>query len=121
MKVKSKKQKVSVSVIPFQDDILGVVDGFVFIKTMDCVVKIPRKEYLRILNLWLDAKESYCKRWNHFCGVMGDIGTDNGEQIGEIDILNEDSIDDDENAPAYKNVPLILAEKFNNLVDMEHG
>ncbi len=121
-------EKVHVSIIPFENHILGVVDGFVFIKTEidsngdyeDAVVKIPRAEYLRIINLWLDEKADNCKRWGHFCGVFGNLTSDGGEQIGEIDIFNEASIED-KTIKELKNVPLILVEKFEDDVDMEHG
>jgi hypothetical protein len=65
---------------------LGVSNGKVYIeanlidygtnKDKTVLVELDREEYLKMLNLWLDAKQDYCERYGHFCGQNGSFLAD---------------------------------------------
>lgn len=128
MLTESKEREQLVCFTPFESQVLGVDNTHVFLKELvieseekafPCCLKIPRHEYIRVLNLWLDAKRDYCEMYKHFCGVCGSFYAAEYEQDGEINILLW--IDDEKEEPVYQDVPLIEVTRFFDECDMEHG
>ena len=117
-----------VCITPFESEIIGADTTHVFIKELvieeedkcfPCCLKIPRHEYIRILNIWIDTKADYCMRFEHFCGVFGSFHAIEYDQQGEINIMLY--IDEETEEPVYEDVPLIEVTRFDDQCDMEHG
>lgn len=113
---------------PFESEVIGVDDTHVYLKelviesedrTFPCCLKIPRHEYMRVLNIWLDTKADYCRRHEHFCGVFGSFFATEYNQQEEINILLY--VDEKSEEPVYQDVPLIEVTRFDEHCDMEHG
>lgn len=117
-----------ICVTPTESEIIGVDDNYIYIKEIviededncfPCVLKIPRHEYMRVFNIWLDFKADYCKRFQHFCGVFGSFDAIDYSQQGQINILLY--IDEKSEEPIFQDVPLIEVTRFDDQCDMEHG
>ncbi len=116
-----------ICITPFESEIIGADLTHVFIKELvieddekcfPCCLKIPRHEYVRIMNIWIDAKADYCTRFEEFCGVFGNFSAIEYTHEGEINIflyVNE------KDEPIYQDVPLIEVTRFDDQCDMEHG
>lgn len=117
-----------VCITPFESELIGADATHVFIKELvietedkcfPCCLKIPRHEYIRIINIWLDTKADYCIRFGEFCGEFGNFNAIEYNQQGEINILLY--IDKETEEPVYQDVPLIEVTRFDDQCDMEHG
>ena len=60
---------------PSNDRVLGAFNDNVHVEIISgnefVVFVIPFKEYQRVWRNWLNGKQDYCERFNHYCGVMG--------------------------------------------------
>lgn len=110
------------SIIPFTSNIVGVKDGFVFIKEYEDseeVLKVKKKDFIKMTSLWLDSKDDYASRYGHFCGAFGNFYIEKFEKDGEIDIVS--GFDETAERLTYKKVPIYRVTKFDKECDMEHG
>lgn len=98
--------------------ILGVFDNIVHVQSFDNILLIPREEYNRIMNLWLDGKQEYCKLWKHYCGVMGYTEP---EIYEEIDSIFLSKYNQDSNKKEDIRYRTYFVTKFNDHLDFEHG
>ncbi len=117
----------SVYLNPHEDRIIGVVEEYIYFKPdhRDYIIVTTEKEYLNTLKRWIAAKRDFCERYNHFCGVFGELNAEKYSRIKDI-VLNEyfDVEDDGENEGlAMREVPYptYLVGEFDKHVDMEHG
>lgn len=100
--------------------ILGVMDEHVFVRARnsendeECVAKLTRKKFHETLDLWLNDKKAYCERYNHFCGVMGQIFCDEYNIEGQTNLRPE-------GGGELINVDLCYIISFDDTTDMEHG
>ena len=117
-----------VCITPFESEIIGADKTHIYVKELviedednafPCVLKIPRHEYIRIVNIWIDAKADYCERFEHFCGIFGNFRAVEYMQEGEINILLY--FDKETDDPVYQDVPLVEVTRFDDQCDMEHG
>lgn len=78
---------------PSSDEVLGVFDNDVYVKTYllleddsteEIMLIMSRKEYLRVWKNWLDGKKMYCEKWNEFCGVMGYSFPEVSEEVNSM-------------------------------------
>jgi hypothetical protein len=100
---------------PSKDHVLGVYGNDIHVTNGECIFIIPREEYLRVWNNWLDGKRSYCELWKEYCGVMG--YTFPQECVKVEDITNgEDGV-------SFKKIsyPTFKVTKFDDHCDFEHG
>jgi hypothetical protein len=108
----SKEIDLKVGVPYSFDEISQGVEDF------DCILIIPRKEYIRIWNLWLDGKKAYCERYSEYCGVMGSTVAEDFEEVENtiLNVWNEEK----EN---YIETPTrtFIVRKFEDNCDFEHG
>ncbi len=118
---------LNIGLNPSECDILGVIKTYFYIrviayddneKEIMVVLKITEADFYKQFKKWAKAKRGYCERNNHFCGVFGDIAVEEYKIVGNIDILDE--ISDDEEI-TYILVPLIEVIKWSDFADMEHG
>ena len=116
-----------ICITPFESEIIGADLTHVFIKEIiietedkcfPCCLKVPRHEYIRVMNIWIDAKADYCMRFGEFCGVFGNFSALEYTQEGQINILLYVNEKDE---PIYQDVPLIEVTRFDDQCDMEHG
>lgn len=89
----------------------------------EVVLKVSKKDWNYMLKTWMKSKENRCTSYGHFCGVMEMFYINDFEEVGEIDIL-DDNVDyneelDDQNL--YKKVKLLKVTDFEKYCDMEHG
>ena len=68
-------------------DILGVFGENVFLRGIndseeEIVIQLTQKQFHDSLDCWLNDKRSFCERYNHYCGSMGQI-TSNDYEITE--------------------------------------
>jgi hypothetical protein len=90
----------------------------------DCVIIIDRDLFQKALNVWLDTKKDFCERYKHFCGVQGDIISNDYELVETTyHILDEEKLlnSDEDSGDFYKNVKGFRVKSFNEDIDMEHG
>jgi hypothetical protein len=120
------KEELNLSVIPFESEIVGADKKYVYIKeTLEfekelcCALKIKRKDYLTMCNMWLDRKSDFCLRYGHFCGVFGNIFISKYKEDGKINLLV--GFDEEKEDVIYKEVPVFEVIEFDNCVDIEHG
>jgi hypothetical protein len=116
------KEQLNLSITPFDSEIIGADSKFLFIKEQDInnawyVLKIRRRDFNKMIKLWIDTKANYCKQWKHFCGVFGNFYITSTENQGKINILTNC----EDETPIYNDVPLLLVLSFDNRCDMEHG
>ena len=122
------ENEISIVLNPHEDKIIGIVGSDIYFKPQyeKSILIVKRKEYLRILNLYLNVKKSFCKRYDHFCGVFGELQVleyetySEGFKINEINEVEDDGENDGIEIKEVK-YPLFRAIKFDNRVDMEHG
>jgi hypothetical protein len=116
----------TISVIPFDSEVIGADDEFVYIKEIyedddgnypPCVIKVTKEQFMRMISLWIERKAEYYKLWGHFCGVFGNFYSEDYIKEGEISLL----VNTNRNKPIYKNVPLYKIISFDENCDMEHG
>ena len=110
---------------PFASEIIGADDKYVYLKegfdTEFFIIKIKQKLYLECCSSWLNSKAEFCKRYNHFCGVYGNMNVEEYKNSGEINIVVDYTGEEDDLKPIYKNVPIYEVISMNFYVDMEHG
>lgn len=115
-----------VSITPFQSEVIGADDTHVFIKELvienedicfPCCLKVPRHEFTRIINIWIDTKAEYCTRFKDFCGEFGHFYAIEYNQQEEVNMF----LYIEEGQPVYDYVPLIEVTRFDDICDMEHG
>jgi hypothetical protein len=119
---------------PSNDEVLGVFKDEVHIRgreflddkdnTEEIVLIIPRKEYLRVWNNWLDGKKQYCENWKHYCGVMGyTFPKEYTKEDYKINLITFDETKDvdDPNFMGSKDVNVYKVTKFIHVHDFEHG
>ena len=64
-------EKLYLTFTPNEDIILGVFEDMIHVKNEENILIIPRNEYFRIWNIWLDSKKKYCEDRGYYCGVFG--------------------------------------------------
>jgi len=117
---------------PSRDEVLGVFGNNVHVRGVkflgeedsEIVLIIPRKEYLRVWNNWLDGKKSKCEAYQHYCGVMGyTFPVDYIKQDYQIDltVFDETKDVDDPDFVGSINVDVYKVTKFDDYHDFEHG
>lgn len=123
---------ISIMIDPSQEEIIGVVDGHLYLKTIYqkndedffdyddlCVAIISKELYAKMFNLWLDAKQQYCTSWGSFCGVGGFFYSK------ELKYLSTMTITTEWNAKTKdldtKIVPVFEIIEMDMRCDMEHG
>lgn len=118
----------NISLNPHEDRIIGIIGNDIYFKSKhnDYIITTDRNEYFRILNLYLDCKKDYCERYDHFCGVFGDLFPKEYIRDKNDFILNEMiEIEDDGKNDGIdfiqKPYPLYHVFIFEDHVDMEHG
>lgn len=110
--------EITLSIIPFSDEIVGADDNSVYIQYQDgCILKVAKEEFMTMVTKWIEKKAEYCKRYGHWCGVMGNFYIEDYEEVGKVNIhtVGED------NECIYKDVPIYEVKSFDHLCDMEHG
>lgn len=112
---------------PHEDRIIGVINDNIYLKSeyQDYVVLIPRELYIWSLNMYINQKQDYCKRYDHFCGVCGEIEILKYRVLDSI-ILNECiEVEDDGKNEGIElkkvSYPVYFADLLNDYCDMEHG
>lgn len=122
------EEEITLSLNPHEDRIIGVVGNQLYFKNEyeNYVLIVKRKDYLKLLNSYIDSKKDFCKRYNHFCGVCGDFYITKYETFKEGFKINEmiEVEDDGENEGIdfiEVEYPLYKAITFDNHCDMEHG
>lgn len=99
-------------------EILGVMDNHIHIKGDEAIFLVPREMYLKIWNMWLDAKQRYCEDRKYYCGVMGTIEVTEARPIQDITINEWSQSDEDMRKVTYK---AFVVEDVGDYIDMEHG
>jgi len=122
------EEEITLRLNPHEDRIIGVIGNAIYFKPKheNYVLIVKRREYLRILNLYLDSKKDFCKRYDHFCGVFGELQVLEYETYREGFKMNEfNEVEDngENDGIEFKEVeyPLYKVIKFDDHVDMEHG
>lgn len=121
------EEEISIYFNPFDCHLLGVIGKHIYFREIVynddennkddyCVLKIPKPMFNKMLKEYLEEKESYCTRYNHFCGC-GNIYIDGFKTKGTMNILID--FDDKEDTPIYKDIPVYLVLEYS--IDMEHG
>lgn len=127
-------ENITLSITPFDSEIVGVMDDFVYFresiykylegdeKEEFCCIRMKKAQYLQMIDLWLEQKQDFCKRYDHFCGVFGNFHIEEYKELGTINLL----VDFDENKGEdgeyiYKDVSLFEVISFDAHCDMEHG
>ena len=84
----------------------------------ECILIMTEKEYLNQWKKWIKGKRDYCERYNHYCGVMGYVYSEDAELIGtqKLNRYNSDTGED-----GIIEFPVYKAEKFWDEPDFEHG
>lgn len=113
-----ENEELELTFTPNENQILGVVGDMIYVKNFENVLIIPRNEYFRAWNLWIDCKQDYCKRYGHFCGVFGGLEPKEYSKHSKI-ILNEWS--ESEEDIVEREYQTYIITKFEDHVDMEHG
>lgn len=144
--MKTTKEVVNVSFDYDRLDILGVFGTRVFVKGTlwkiddddpstdvdnDCVLVINRTLFLKTVGMWLDEKKRCCEAYNHFCGQMGSLRSDDYDEYEEkdririSDTVKMNGLDVDTGDWSYENttksVRTFKIKSFDDSVDMEHG
>ena len=112
------EEDLNLTFIPNQSKILGVVGDMIHVKNDENILIIPREEYFRVWNKWLDNKKWYCENRGYYCGVHGGAYPVEYTKSKPI-ILNEWSESDEDMRKVKYNSYIIT--KFEEDVDMEHG
>lgn len=113
-----KEEDLYLTFVPNEDEILGVYGDMIHIKNDENILIIPRKEYFRIWNLWLDAKKKYCEDRGYYCGVFGGAYPVEYTKDKPITIMEWSQSDEDMRKVIYDSYIIV---KFEDYVDMEHG
>lgn len=132
MKEEKIENEISISITPFQSEILGANESNIFLKEIyftgedsidnPCVIQISKSLFNKICKLYIARKTEYCLKYNEFCGVFGDFHIEAFKQIGEIDLLTGfDETKGDDGELIYSKVPLFRVSKISLICDMEHG
>ena len=88
----------------------------------DCILSINRKLFQKMMDKWLDSKLDYCDRWEHYCGVGGEIYCEKVKKEYDTHIYeyNINEIDDGVKE-TKRNMVVYTVDSFNEVIDMEHG
>lgn len=129
-----EKEELTIFFDPSEDKILGVFGDEVHVETyamkeegedVPCVIIIPKKEYFRIWDLWIEGKKRYCELWGHYCGVMGYTFAEKFKEVSSITLnkMSPDWNDDVEETWTFVEVPTrtFKVTKFEDHCDFEHG
>lgn len=122
---------------PSEDRVLGVFKDEVHvlshyheevndeIQGEDCVLVIPKEEYLRIWLQWLDGKQEICKSYGHYCGVLGYTSGTEFEEINKINVTHFNPEADEKNEESWFTIDTptraFRVTKFDDYCDFEHG
>lgn len=84
----------------------------------DCILIVSKKEYLKQWKYWMQGKEEYCQRYEHYCGVMGYVSAINPVLLGtqKINKWNKQKEDMD-----VVDVNVYEAKSFTHPPEFEHG
>src|SRR6476620_668368 len=126
---KEQLEDLTLSITPFDSEIVGVIDDFVYFREHlflegeedeYCCIRMKRKQYLKMIGLWLEQKGDFCKRYGHFCGVFGNFYIEKFKELGTINLsvaFDENKGEDGEYI--YKDIPLFEVISFDAHCDME--
>ena len=111
-----------ISYDPSTDKILGSFNNEIHIKVYHedkpVILIISNDLFHKTWDNWLRGKSDYCKRFNHYCGVMGYTYIEVGKFLKKkINLYEYD--DDGEMTEHYP--PVISVTKFSDYHDFEHG
>lgn len=119
------------SIIPFTSEIIGASNNirsvFIIEKNLktneDVVLQVSKKDFMNMVELWIEKKGEYCDKFDRFCGIMGDFSVEKSEKIGDVELLQTVNFDEDENSfeIKYESLPVIVVKKWDTFCDMEHG
>ncbi len=127
-----KENQYQILFEPTYDEILRVIGEEVHIRSnyfnnleltelsIPCILIIPRKEYIKALNLWLDSKKEYCSECdqNDQCSVTGFVDP---VQIEEMKgMLPLDSFDEEREENVRLLCKVFKIIKFADHCDFEH-
>jgi|GEM_PF-4878225 len=113
---------------PHESRIIGVMGEYIYLKAEypEYIIVTTEKEYFNIFKRYVSSKRDFCERYNHFCGVHGELTAKKYKRMEKDIILNEyfDVEDDGENEGLEMRqipYPTYLVYEFEKHVDMEHG
>lgn len=116
-----------------ETEILGVFDKNIHLLThgftdndsdtsedFECVLVISESLYIKEWKKWIAGKKNHCEIYNEYCGVMGEVYSEDAVEIGTCK-LNKWNDDPDQEEPIIVEVPVYKVTKFSNIPDFEHG
>lgn len=128
------KEKVDISYIPGEEQILGVIENNIHVKgqlyeeenIIPVVLIISIDLHIEMLYKYFDAKRDYCKRYGHYCGVWGQTIAVKYEEVGSTMLLDEegtnwDAVDENKEDIKYVKTRMFEVLEFDEHIDMEHG
>ncbi len=113
----TKMPKLEVGVSYMGSDFPEVIEG-------ECILSIDRKMFKKMLDAWLDEKIDYCDRWNHYCGVFGNIECEVEKDYDTYIIEYKEVEDNGKNEgieEIKKEMTVYNVKFFDKVIDMEHG
>lgn len=113
-----KEEEPYLTFVPDQDQILGVYGDMIHVKNEENILIIPREEYFRVWNNWIDSKKKYCESYSEYCGVFGGAYAVKYKKSKSITLNEWSESDEDMRKVKYDSY---IISKFEDQVDMEHG
>ena len=112
----TKIPKLEVGVSYLGSDFPKTING-------ECILSINRKMFKKMLDAWLDEKIDYCDRWNHYCGVGGDIYCKVEEAYNTFinEYLEVEDNGENDGIKEIKKDIIVYDVKSFDEIDMEHG
>jgi len=120
--------KEDLSFTPDQDEVLGVFGNDVHVQIgiisedaeseTPVILVIPREEYFRAWNLWLDTKKEFCERYEQYCGAFGNIHV---EECIKLEDVVASVYDEDSETEVDVQIEVYKVSKFGDYVNMEAG
>ena len=117
--------EINVSFSPTNCEILGVFSDKIHLigcKEIDewsgCILIIPKEEYLRIIGLYVEQKQTICTSYGHYCGVMESARTNDIKQLESISLNRWSELYEDYEEVSFE---VFEATNFDDNLDFEHG
>lgn len=118
--MKEDNEELLMTFDPSKDEVLGVFDDLVHVKTIDCIFIIDIDLYHNTWHNWLMGKSNICNHYGYYCGVGGYTVATQFEILDPIE-LNEYIPDEEEGYYITTSYAAFLVTKFDEYHDFEHG